>query len=183
MPPVAVLTEAAPRAIGPYSQAIAVPAGPLVFCSGQIAIDPRSGELVGADDIRQQTQRVMENLQAVLQAAGSSLANVVKATIFLVDLGDFSAVNEIYGGYFSEHPPARSTVQVAALAPRRAGRDRGDRGSMMAKRCDHLVRSGLRPPWRPCRSAGTGCIPGRACASSRRGCAPAADWVAGCSWS
>jgi len=115
MPLVAVLTEAAPRAIGPYSQAIVVPAGPLVFCSGQIAIDPRSGELVGAGDIRQQTQRVLENLQAVLQAAGSSLLSVVKTTVFLVDLGDFSAVNEIYGSYFSEHPPARSTVQVAAL--------------------------------------------------------------------
>ena len=115
MPPVAVLTEAAPKAIGPYSQAIAVPPGPLVFCSGQIAIDPRTGELYGTGDIRRQTHRVLKNLEAVLQAAGSSLANVVKTTIFLVDLGDFSAVNEVYGGYFPDHPPARSTVQVAAL--------------------------------------------------------------------
>ncbi len=115
MPPVAVVTDAAPTAIGPYSQAVAVAPGPLVFCSGQIAIDPRSGELVGAGDIRQETHRVMKNLEAVLKAAGSSLGNVVKTTIFLVDLGNFLPVNEIYGGYFSGSPPARSTVQVAAL--------------------------------------------------------------------
>jgi 2-iminobutanoate/2-iminopropanoate deaminase len=115
MPPVAVLTEAAPKAIGPYSQAIVAPPGALVFCSGQIALDPGSGEIDGAGDVRQQTHRVMKNLEAVLHAAASSLTNVVKITIFLVDLGDFSAVNEVYGGYFPEHPPARSTVQVAAL--------------------------------------------------------------------
>jgi 2-iminobutanoate/2-iminopropanoate deaminase len=112
---VAVVTEAAPKAIGPYTQAIAVHGAPLIFCSGQIAIDPRSGELAGAGEIRQETHRVMQNLDAVLRAAGSSLANVVKTTIFLVDLGHFSAVNEVYGGYFAGIAPARSTVQVAAL--------------------------------------------------------------------
>lgn len=115
MSTVAVRTDAAPKALGPYSQAIVIPASSLVFCAGQIAIDPRTGELAGAGDVRQQTHRVMKNLDAVLQAGGSSLAKVVKTTIFLVDLGDFAAVNEIYGHYFPGQPPARSTVQVAAL--------------------------------------------------------------------
>lgn len=109
-----ISTEAAPAAIGPYSQAVRV--GELVFLSGQIPLDPKSGEMVGGQDVRAQTERVMENLAAVLAAAGTSFANVVKTTIFLTDLGDFAAVNEIYGKRFQGGaPPARATVQVAAL--------------------------------------------------------------------
>ena len=115
MPLEIVATDAAPKAIGPYSQAVIAPASRLVFCSGQIAIDPQTGELVGAGDIRLETHRVMKNLEAILRAAGTSLASVVKSTIYLVDLGNFSAVNEVYASYFSGSPPARATVQVAAL--------------------------------------------------------------------
>jgi 2-iminobutanoate/2-iminopropanoate deaminase len=103
----------APKAIGPYSQA--VKAGGFLFCSGQIAIDPSTGDMLGASDVKAQAKRVMENLKAVLEAAGASFASVVKTTIYLVDLGDFGAVNEIYGGYFAGDPPARATVQVAGL--------------------------------------------------------------------
>jgi 2-iminobutanoate/2-iminopropanoate deaminase len=110
---VAIASDGAPRAIGPYSQAIA--SGDLVFCSGQIPLDPRTGEMVGPGDVRAQTQRVMENLAAVLEAAGSSLADVVKTTIYLTDLGDFANVNEVYAGFFHTDPPARATVQVAGL--------------------------------------------------------------------
>lgn len=111
-----VRTGAAPAAIGPYSQAIRVPPGEgLVFCSGQIALDARTGELVGPGDVRMQARRVMENLAAVLLAAGSSLDRVVKTTIYLQDLGDFGPVNEVYGGFFGKAPPARATVQVAGL--------------------------------------------------------------------
>jgi 2-iminobutanoate/2-iminopropanoate deaminase len=110
---VAVATDGAPRAIGPYSQAIA--SGDLIFCSGQIPLDPRTGEMVGPGDVRAQTKRVMENLAAVLEAAGSSLADVVKTTIYLTDLGDFANVNEVYAGFFHTDPPARATVQVAGL--------------------------------------------------------------------
>jgi 2-iminobutanoate/2-iminopropanoate deaminase len=109
-----VTTVGAPKAIGPYSQAV-VFGGGLVFCSGQVALDPATGELVGASDVKAQTRRVMENLKAVLEAAGSSLDRVAKTTIFLADMGDFAAVNEVYGSYFTVEPPARSTVQVAAL--------------------------------------------------------------------
>lgn len=111
-----VSTPDAPRAIGPYSQAIKV-AGPakMVFCSGQIPLDASSGEFVGAGDVRVQTETVMKNLGAVLAAAGASFATVVKTTIFLTDLADFAAVNEIYGRHFPSRPPARATVQVAAL--------------------------------------------------------------------
>lgn len=105
-------TASAPKAIGPYSQAIV--AGGLCFCSGQIPLDPATGQIVEGD-IRVQTRRVLDNLSAVLEAAGTSLANVVRTTIFLVDLGDFTVVNEIYGGYFQGEPPARVTVQVSAL--------------------------------------------------------------------
>jgi 2-iminobutanoate/2-iminopropanoate deaminase len=106
----------APRAIGPYSQAVAVPMhGRMIFCSGQIPLDPASGELVGAGDVRAQTDRVMQNLIAVLGAAGATLASVVKTTIYLTDLQDFGAVNETYARYFPEAPPARATVQVAGL--------------------------------------------------------------------
>ncbi len=105
-------TDSAPRAIGPYSQAIV--AGNLVFTSGQIPLDPKTQQLIEGD-IRAQTERVMENLAAVLQAAGVSFAEVVKASIFVTDLADFAAVNEVYGKRFPRNPPARSTVQVAAL--------------------------------------------------------------------
>jgi 2-iminobutanoate/2-iminopropanoate deaminase len=108
-----VATDAAPKAIGPYSQAIV--AGGLVFCSGQIALDPATGELVGASDVKTQARRAMDNLRGVLEAAGSSFDRVVRTTIFLADMGDFGAVNEIYGGYFSGAPPARATVQAAGL--------------------------------------------------------------------
>ncbi len=109
-----VTTADAPAAIGPYSQAIR--AGQFVFLSGQIPLDPGTGELVGADDVEEQTAQVMRNLGAVLRAAGTSFEQVVKTTIFLTDLADFAAVNRIYGGYFEGiAPPARATVQVAAL--------------------------------------------------------------------
>jgi 2-iminobutanoate/2-iminopropanoate deaminase len=102
----------APRAVGPYSHAVR--SGGLVFTSGQIPLDPETGKLVDGP-IEAQTRRVMENLGAVLQAAGTSFAHVVKTTIYLKDLADFLAVNAVYGAYFPVDPPARSTVQVAAL--------------------------------------------------------------------
>lgn len=111
-----VATEAAPAAIGPYSQAIA--AGDLVFASGQIALDPKSGQLAEGD-VRTQTRQALENLSAVLQAGGSSLARVVKTTVFLTSMQNFSAMNEVYGQYFVGEPPARSTIAVAEL-PRNA---------------------------------------------------------------
>jgi 2-iminobutanoate/2-iminopropanoate deaminase len=112
MPNQVVSTEKAPKAIGPYSQAVV--AGDLVFTSGQIPLDPQTQQMVQGD-VRQQAERVMHNLSAVLSAAGASFATVVKATIFLADLNDFAAVNEVYGKCFANAPPARSTVQVAAL--------------------------------------------------------------------
>jgi 2-iminobutanoate/2-iminopropanoate deaminase len=115
MPIRVVATDAAPKAIGPYSQAIIAPPGRLVFCSGQLALDPQTGELTGAGDVGQEAHRVMKNLGAVLVAAGASFSDVVKMTIYLVDLGNFAAVNEVYAAYFDGHHPARSTVQVAAL--------------------------------------------------------------------
>ena len=115
MPHRSIQTSDAPKAIGPYSQAIDAPAGRMLFCSGQIPLDPASGEVVGAGDVRAQTDRVMRNLSAVLAAAGATLADVVKTTIYLTDLQDFAAVNEVYGRYFPETPPARATVGVAAL--------------------------------------------------------------------
>lgn len=111
-----VRTDDAPPAIGPYSQAVV--AGGFVFAAGQVPLDPRTGQIVPGD-IRLQTRRVMENLKAVLEAAGSSMDKVVKTTVFLRDLNDFGIMNEIYGQYFQENPPARSTVQVARL-PREA---------------------------------------------------------------
>ena len=107
-----IQTTEAPQAIGPYSQAVRV--GQLVFLSGQIPLDPTSGNVVEGD-IAVQTRRVMENLGAVLRAAGASFAEVVKSTIYLADLGHFSQMNEVYGSYFSSEPPARATVQVGAL--------------------------------------------------------------------
>ena len=109
-----VATAAAPAAIGPYSQAVR--AGQFLFLSGQIPLDATSGEMVGGDDVERQTEQVMRNLAAVLKAGGAGFANVVKSTIFLTDLGDFAAVNRVYGAHFSEgSPPARATVQVSAL--------------------------------------------------------------------
>ena len=107
-----VRTEEAPEAIGPYSQAVI--GGGFVYTAGQLALDPHTGQLVPGD-VRIQTKRVMENIKAILERAGSSLAGVVKTTVFLRDLNDFGAMNEIYGSYFQEDPPARSTVQVAKL--------------------------------------------------------------------
>jgi 2-iminobutanoate/2-iminopropanoate deaminase len=107
-----IATDKAPKAIGPYSQAIA--AGNLIFTSGQIPLDPATQQMIEGD-VRAQTERVMQNLEAVLAAAGATFANVVKSTIFLADLGDFAVVNEVYGKRFPSNPPARSTVQVAAL--------------------------------------------------------------------
>ena len=107
-----IFSDKAPAAIGPYSQA--VQAGNMLFCSGQIALDPSTGEMVQGDVVVQ-AERVMENIAAVLTAAGAGFDNVVKTTIFLVEMGDFAAVNEIYGRYFSNHKPARSTVAVKSL--------------------------------------------------------------------
>jgi 2-iminobutanoate/2-iminopropanoate deaminase len=107
-----VATEAAPQAIGPYSQAICV--GDFVFTSGQIPIDPQTGVFV-AGGITEQTEQVLRNLAEVLRAAGTSLEAVVKTTVFLADMDDFAAMNEVYGRYFSNEPPARSTVQAARL--------------------------------------------------------------------
>ena len=107
-----VETESAPRAIGPYSQAIV--AGGFVFASGQIPLDPQTGEFV-AGGVREQTEQVMRNLAAVLEAAGSSFAAVVKTTVYLADMNDFAVMNEVYGRYFQTEPPARATVQAARL--------------------------------------------------------------------
>jgi 2-iminobutanoate/2-iminopropanoate deaminase len=110
----AISTAAAPKAIGPYSQAISTQGQRLLFCSGQIPLDPATGELVKGT-IEQETQRVMDNLRAVLGEAGAGFEHVVRTTIYLADLGDFAKVNEVYGRHFPSAPPARSTVQVAAL--------------------------------------------------------------------
>jgi 2-iminobutanoate/2-iminopropanoate deaminase len=112
--PVAVQTAGAPRAIGPYVQAVDVSAGSLVFVSGQIPLDPATGQLVQGD-IAAQTDRVMQNLKAVLAGAGASFDDVVKTNIYLADLNDFTPMNETYGRYFQKSPPARATVQMAAL--------------------------------------------------------------------
>jgi 2-iminobutanoate/2-iminopropanoate deaminase len=107
-----VATEAAPQAIGPYSQAIQT--GDFVFTSGQIPIDPKTGVFVEGG-ITEQTEQVLRNLAEVLRAAGTSLEAVVKTTVYLADMDDFAAMNEVYGRYFSNEPPARSTVQAARL--------------------------------------------------------------------
>jgi 2-iminobutanoate/2-iminopropanoate deaminase len=107
-----IQTDKAPHAIGPYSQAIV--ADKLIFTAGQIPLDPKSGELVGSD-IREQTKRVLDNLSAILEASGASLRSVVKTTVFLADMGEFAAMNEVYTTYFTDHKPARSTVQAARL--------------------------------------------------------------------
>lgn len=107
-----ISTPEAPQAIGPYSQAVSF--GDLVFCSGQVALDPSSGELVG-DGVGDQARRAMENLKAVLAAAGTDLDRILKTTIYLIDMNDFAEVNEVYGGFFSSDPPARATIAVAGL--------------------------------------------------------------------
>ncbi len=107
-----IATQDAPQAIGPYSQAIK--SGGLVFCSGQIALDPASGQLV-AGDVAVQTERVLQNLAAVLQAAGSGMNKVVKTTVFLKSMADFGSMNGVYGKHFQAPFPARSTVEVARL--------------------------------------------------------------------
>ena len=107
-----VATDRAPAAIGPYSQGVVH--GGLLYTAGQIPLDPRTGELVEGD-VRRQAERVFENLDAVLVAAGASRDTVLKTTVFLRDLNDFAAVNEVYAGFFGSHRPARSTVQVARL--------------------------------------------------------------------
>ena len=107
-----VLTDRGPKPIGPYSQA--VKSTGFLFASGQVALDPRTNEFFGGD-IRQQTQLVLENIKAILEAAGSNLNHVVKTTVFLKDMNDFGAMNEVYGKFFTLAPPARSTVEVARL--------------------------------------------------------------------
>lgn len=108
----AILSKDAPAPIGPYSQAIQ--AGPFLFCSGQIPLHPNGVEIVGAD-VATQAAQVMKNIEAVLKAANSDFSKIVKTTIYLTDMKDFPAVNEVYGKYFPEVPPARSTVAVAGL--------------------------------------------------------------------
>jgi 2-iminobutanoate/2-iminopropanoate deaminase len=107
-----IATEQAPQAIGPYSQAIR--AQGLIFTSGQIPIDPATAQIV-AGDVSVQTDRVLQNLAAILQASGSTLEKVLRCTVFLKNMGDFAAMNEVYGRYFKQAPPARSTVEVARL--------------------------------------------------------------------
>ena len=107
-----ISTELAPKAIGPYSQAVAW--NGLVYLSGQIPLDPATGQLAEGG-IAEQTVRVLDNLKAVLEAAGSDLAHVLKTTVFLKDMGEFAAMNEVYGRYFSRNPPARATVEAARL--------------------------------------------------------------------
>jgi len=107
-----ISTESAPKAIGPYSQAIQ--AGDFIFTSGQVALDPATQQVISGD-VAAQTDRVLRNLAAILDASGSSLAKVVRCTVFLKNMGDFAAMNEVYGRYFKEAPPARSTVEVARL--------------------------------------------------------------------
>jgi 2-iminobutanoate/2-iminopropanoate deaminase len=108
-----ILTKEAPAPIGPYSQAI--DAGSFVFCSGQIPLDPITGEIVGAGDVEAQTRQVMKNIAAVLKEAGAGFNQIVKTTIFLKNMGDFPKVNPIYGEHFQAPFPARSTVEVARL--------------------------------------------------------------------
>jgi len=107
-----IATDKAPQAIGPYSQAIR--AAGLIFTSGQIAIDPATSQII-AGDVSAQTDRVLQNLAAILSASGSGLEKVVRCTVFLKNMGDFAVMNEVYGRYFKSAPPARSTVEVARL--------------------------------------------------------------------
>lgn len=108
-----VRSEQAPAPVGPYSQAVKV--GDLLFCSGQIAIDPKNNQMLEGADVKTQAKQVMENIGAVLSAAGGHYRDICKTTIFLTNMGDFSLVNEVYSQYFTQDPPARSTVEVSAL--------------------------------------------------------------------
>ncbi len=108
----AISTEKGPKAIGPYSQAIK--AGGFVFISGQVAFDPATSQIVEGD-VARQTARVLDNLKAIAEAAGTSLEKAVKATVYLKDMGEFAAMNEVYAKYFAANPPARATVEVARL--------------------------------------------------------------------
>ena len=108
-----VLTDRSPKPIGPYSQA--VKANGFLYLSGQVALDPKTNEMAGGTDIRQQTERVMDNIKGILEAAGSNLHHVIKTTVFLKDMNEFPQMNEVYARYFTAAPPARSTVQVARL--------------------------------------------------------------------
>ena len=107
-----ISTTEAPAAIGPYSQAVR--AGSMIFCAGQVPLDPKTGQIV-SEDISEQTRRVLDNLTAVLKAEGLSMSNIVKTTVFLADFGDFPKMNEVYATYFTDQPPARSTVGVSTL--------------------------------------------------------------------
>jgi len=107
-----ILTDRGPKPIGPYSQAIRT--NGFLYVSGQVALDPKTSEMSGTD-IRQQTERVFENVKGILEAAGSNLHHIVKTTVFLKDMNDFAAMNEVYAKYFTSAPPARSTVQVSRL--------------------------------------------------------------------
>ncbi len=107
-----ILTDRGPKPIGPYSQAIRT--NGFLYVSGQVALDPKTGEMRGTD-VREQTERVFENIKGILEAAGSNLHHVVKTTVFLKDMNDFSAMNEVYAKHFTQAPPARSTVQVSRL--------------------------------------------------------------------
>ena len=107
-----IISTEAPAAIGPYSQAVRV--GSMVFCAGQVPLDPKSGQIV-SEDIAEQTRRVLDNVIAILQAEQLTLAHVVKTTVFLADFGDFQKMNEVYATYFKDQPPARSTVGVSTL--------------------------------------------------------------------
>ena len=110
-----IATAEAPAAIGPYSQAVLVSGGRTLYCSGQIPLDPKTGEIVGEGEVAAQTTQVLENLEAVLKAAGMGFGDVVRCGIFLADMGDFAVVNRLYAERFPADPPARATVQVAVL--------------------------------------------------------------------
>lgn len=114
MPKSIVQTDKAPRAVGPYSQAVKLEGESLIFVSGQIALDPKTGDRIHGGVV-QETRRVMENLKLILEAAGSSLQKVVKTTVFLNSMDDFGVMNEVYSEYFKEDPPARSTIEVSRL--------------------------------------------------------------------
>jgi 2-iminobutanoate/2-iminopropanoate deaminase len=108
-----VATDKAPAAIGPYSQAVA--ANGFLFCSGQVALDPKTGQMVGAGDVQKETERALENLKGVLSARGLGCEDVVKTTVFLASMDDFAKMNEVYAKYFAVKPPARATVAAAGL--------------------------------------------------------------------
>ncbi len=109
-----IKTEGAPAAVGPYSQGIKVPCGTMIFCSGQIALDPKEGKIVGVTSA-EQAEQVLKNIQAILAAAGAEMKNVVKTTIFMTNLKEFAAVNAVYAKYFTLDMPARATVEVPNL--------------------------------------------------------------------